>query len=238
MKRVIVDAKALCYRMFYADPQRDLVNDVRHAIEKIRARFEPCEVVLAWDGEGVNFRNDIYPEYKQGRKATPSAMKVAVVDVRRALGGVSVPHYEADDVMASFAKLATRSEPVVLVADDKDVCQCLRGEVTVLRFRDKDHRAYTQFSFFQEWGVPPNRLPDVIGLMGDSVDGIPGVPGIGKKTACGLIAACGSLEAAIDLLPVKPKLAALLAKHRDQAFLSRRLATLFDGLDVNAEVTT
>jgi len=115
VKRVIVDSKALCYRLFYADPKRDLGNNVRRSLEKLRKRCEPCELVLAWDGWGVCFRNDIYPDYKQGRKPTPSAMKAAVLSARQefardGLPQVAVDHYEADDVMASFAKQASRHD--------------------------------------------------------------------------------------------------------------------------------
>lgn len=235
----VIDGKGLAYRCFYADPARPVIDGFLGMMRKIGRRAQPKQWLVAWES-GATFRHAVYAEYKAGRRTTPQALReqMATLPAFIEQAGVKVKayaEYEADDILSSIAYCASRQRPVLLVSEDKDVLQCLCSDVRALTFSQiqDDSPPVTQFDVFRKWQVPPDRLPDVFGLMGDSVDNIPGVPGIGKKIARDLISRGGSLEGVyerLEHLAPLPKIRRALEKHRDDAFLSRRLATLATGI--------
>lgn len=185
-----------------------------------------------------SFRNDIYPEYKMNRELTPPGLKNQFKYCRRlaeAAGFYCVGHdrYEADDLIATLS-LSMRNQGFrnVIVSGDKDLAQLIRGDDVWWDFaRNRELKAP---QVVEKFGVPPEAIQDFLGLCGDAVDNIPGVPGIGPKTATVLLQEYGTVEgvydnlAAIASLKVRGSktLGVKLAEHKEKAFLSKQLATV------------
>lgn len=209
----------------------------------LRLLDDPTEAVthvaVAFDHPIESFRNEMYAGYKTGEDVDPAltAQFDAVEEAVRALGVVVWPmdRWETDDALATAAaRFADQVDQVRICSPDKDLGQCIRGRrvVTLDRLREVET---DEAGFAARWGVQPRQMPDLLGLVGDSADGIPGVAGFGEKTASTLIAAFGSIDAIPDDPAAWPKgvrraesLAATLAAARPQAALWRQLATLVE----------
>jgi 5'-3' exonuclease len=188
-----------------------------------------------------SFRNDLFSGYKTGDGVAEDllAQFPLAEEALRALGVVVWPmiEFEADDALATSAACwADAVEQVVILSPDKDLCQCVRGRriVTYDRRRDK---TYDEAAVGEKFGVPPQAIPDLLALVGDEADGIPGIPGFGMKTAAAVLRAYGSIEAipgdgARWTVNVRgsERLAATLAARRTDAALYKRLATLRTGV--------
>lgn len=207
-----------------------LLDDANEAVTHIAVAFDhPIE----------SFRNDLYAGYKTGDGVDPalSAQFGAVEDAVRALGIVVWPmdRWETDDALATAAaRFADQVDQVRICSPDKDLGQCIRGQkvVTLDRLREVET---DEAGFLARWGIKPRQMPDLLGLVGDTADGIPGVDGFGEKTAATLIATFGSIEAIPDDPAAWPKgvrradfLAGNLAGSRPAAALWKRLATLVE----------
>lgn len=185
-----------------------------------------------------SFRNEIYPEYKTNRELPPEDLKRQFQYCRRLAEAagfycVGSARYEADDLLATMAsQMRERGFRSVIVSGDKDLAQVLRGQDfwwDFARDRQLDHA-----KVIEKFGVPPTAIQDYLGLCGDAVDNIPGVPGIGPKTATALLAEYGSLEGVLDNLDKVAQLKvrgaknlpAKLKEHADIAKLSKLLATV------------
>jgi DNA polymerase-1 len=247
----VLDAMGLAYRAHYAFIARPLVNSrgeqtstlfgMANVLLKIRHEARPDHWALAWDGPGPTWRHERYPDYKAQRKPTPEALLAQLEPLEtlaQALGCpvIEIPGMEADDVMATLAARGARDGlEVVLVTGDKDMLQVVGGSVRVLAPRTRDDYEWVDPDGVRaKWGVGPEHIRDVLALMGDASDNIPGVPGIGEKTAVELMGAFGSLEELYRRLDEvkKPALRGRLEQHRDLAFLSRDLATVRADLDL------
>lgn len=253
MSRLIVlDALGLAYRAYYAFIGRPLLNSRRentsaifgfgNSAMKLRRERRPDLWALAWDGPGPTFRHDLYPDYKAHRPPMPedlASQLTPIEDLARCLGlpVIEKPGMEADDVMATLARLgAEAGHEVILVTGDKDMLQCVNERVTVLvpPSRGDEYQLMDPAGVRAKWGVGPDGIRDVLALMGDSSDNIPGVPGVGEKTAVELLARFGSLDAIYDRLEevAKPALKRKLAENKAMAYLSRELATVRADLDL------
>ncbi|MEP7028929.1 MAG: DNA polymerase I, partial [Candidatus Eisenbacteria bacterium] len=203
---------------------------------------KPDYWALAWDSELPTRRHVSYPEYKAHRPPMPEDLVrqlPQIQSVARALGlpVIEVPGTEADDVMATLTRRAVAEDmDVVLVTNDKDLQQLVTPHVTVLApgGGGKDDVWMDEAAVQAKWGVPPSGLRDVLALMGDSSDNIPGVPGVGEKTAVDLIAQFGSLDALYARLPEvkRDSLRLKLFEHRDRAFESQDLVKVDDDLPI------
>jgi 5'-3' exonuclease len=222
---------------------RDLKATVG-VVSSILALFEdPDEqathVAVAFDNPIESFRNELFAGYKTGEGMEPAlvAQMDAVEAAVRALGVVvwSMDRFEADDALATGARrFGERVEQVRIMTPDKDLGQCLRGTqvVQVDRIRRK---TIDETELRARRGVPPASIPDWLALVGDTADGIPGLPGFGEKAAAAVLARYGKLEAIpadgaawdVDVRGVA-RLCAVLAERREDALLYRRLATLID----------
>ncbi len=203
--------------------------------ERSRAKY----VGIAFDENLTqSFRNELYPAYKTNRELPPAELKQQFELCRRLAESagfycVGSDRYEADDLIATMAgQLRDHAFRNVIVSGDKDLAQVLRGQDFWWDFaRD---RQLDSSKVIDKFGVPPEAIQDYLGLCGDAVDNIPGVPGIGPKTASALLAEFGSLEAIYESLSQVGRLSirgakslpAKLADHRDQARLSKQLATV------------
>jgi 5'-3' exonuclease len=156
------------------------------------------------------------------------------------VGWVQVPEHEADDVMASIVNMLPPDTTATLVTDDKDLLQCVGQRVSVLK--PSTWRFVTVDDVISEWGVQPVQIADVLALMGDASDNVSGVPGIGKKTACSLVARWGSLQGILDNIDQVPgRAGTLIESYSEQAKKSLALVSLKNdacGLEVLTEATT
>jgi DNA polymerase-1 len=241
---LIIDGHGLAFRAFYAVPPlnapdgtpTNAILGFMNMLAKIEDEFdEPSCCAVVFDAPGPTFRHELYKEYKAQRKPAPEEFKIQVPllkDLLTFMGYpvVSEPGVEADDVIASLARAAAgRGQEAVIVSSDKDLFQALAPGVRMLRpvkgiTTLKD---YDAASFTEEFGFLPQSMPDYLALLGDASDNVPGVPGIGEKTALQLIREAGTLEQLFESLDgQKATVGKKLAAGKDSAFQSRELIRL------------
>ncbi len=202
---------------------------------KLVREEQPEYLGIAWDPPGPTFRDALFTEYKATRTAMPGDLARQIPYVRRLFEALrtpvlEVPGYEADDVLATLVDRGLSAEvEVVIVTGDKDLLQLVGPRVRVMSVigRTGEPVLYDEAKVRERWGVEPAQICDVLALMGDAIDNIPGVRGVGEKTAVKLIGQFGSVERLYENLPlVAGKLRETLAAGRKEALLSRELATL------------
>ncbi len=203
---------------------------------KLIREEQPDYLAIAWDPPGPTFRDALSAEYKATRAAMPDDLVRQLPHVRRLvealrIPGVEVPGFEADDALATLVAraLALPGVEVVVVSGDKDLLQLVGPRVRVLSVsgRTGEPVLYDEAKVRERWGVEPAQITDVLALMGDTIDNIKGVRGVGEKTAVKLIAQFGSVDRLYENLTLVPgKLRETLAAGRKDALLSRELATL------------
>ena len=236
----LMDGTAYLYRGYYANStlQRSdghptgALTVVARVLLRILRSEKPARFVFFKDGHGKNFRHELYPEYKANRTATPEGLVQQLEPVRRMVEALGL-HYEesqgceADDCIASLAKRYAGECPVVIVSGDKDLKQCLGPNVIMWDPGSREEKITTAAEVEKENGIPISLWPDLQALTGDSVDNIPGVPGIGPKTALQILKDLPGLEAIRDHFAlVSPKFQKKLDGHLEEMFLWRRLTTM------------
>ena len=250
----LLDGNSLAYRAFFALPDSMATSDGRPTnavfglasmLVKLITEFRPRQIIVAWDA-GMSGREKVYPEYKAHRPPKPDLLREqwpALVGLVEAFGytNVEVEGYEADDVIASLtAQAEDLGIDTVVVTGDRDAFQLVRDGVRVMTTTKgiTETRMYDADGVLERYGVRPDQVPDLIGLRGDSSDNIPGVPGIGEKTAAALLEQFGSLEAilgAIDEVSGK-KRKENLENHAEDARVSRELATMVTDLETGIDL--
>ena len=244
----LVDGSSYIYRAYYAirhlsSPTGHPTNAIYGFIQmllKLLKDHDPHHVAVVFDAGRVTFRTGLYPEYKANRAAMPDDLRAQVGPIRDVVRAFNIPAlelagYEADDIIGALAaRHSAAGGRVVVVTGDKDLMQIVTGRVTLLD--TMKGKASGIAEVIERFGVGPELVPDILGLAGDSSDNIPGVPGIGEKTAIKLIQEFGSLDQLLDRAgEVKGKIGEKLREFREQALLSRKLATI--ELNVPLEVT-
>jgi DNA polymerase I len=249
----LVDGHSIAYRAFYALPE-DLATtsgQVTNAaygftrmLIKLLGDHRPDGVAVAWDVGRVTFRTEAFGDYKAQRTAAPDHFKSQLPLIREVLDTLQVRQlevegYEADDVIASLTRRAVEEGwDVLLVTGDRDAFQLVGEHVKVLYTRRGiSDTVMADAGYVEErYGVRPDQYVEYAALRGDTSDNLPGVPGVGEKTASKLIAGYGSLEGVFEHLEDQtPKLRENLAAAHDQVFLNRRLMRLVDDLDLGVE---
>ena len=241
---LLVDGNSLAYRAFFALPETITTSDgfptnalygLAAMMVKVLSEEHPGRVVVAWDPAGGTFRNDLYDEYKAGRRETPDLLreqKRLFRPLMEAFGFVNaeLTGYEADDVIGTLARSAAESgERVMILTGDRDALQLVDERVTVLATGRgvTDVTRYTPEAVRERYGVGPELMVDFRGLVGDPSDNLPGVPGIGEKGAAQLIAKYGGLEEVLAHAGEQsPKRRENLTAHADDARLTARLAAI------------
>ena len=249
---MVLDAMGLAYRAYYAFISRPLRNSrgentsaifgFANSVLKVRREERPDYWALAWDGPGPTFRHERFADYKATRKPMPVDLVSQIDPIEEIAGAlglpvIELPGVEADDVMATLARRGEQAGfEVVLVTSDKDMLQLVDEQVSLLSpvGRGEDYVRVDPAAVREKWGVSPEQTRDVLALMGDSSDNVPGVPGVGEKTAVELISRFGSLEELYLRLAdvTKPALREKLAANRERAFLSRELVTVKTDCDL------
>ena len=239
----ILDGPGFLFRAYHALPFLSTSRgEPSHAVFgmstmlwKLLREDSPDYFAVAWDPPGKTFREEQFAAYKETRAPTPNDLRVQIPRVKTLFEALhvpvlEVPGFEADDVLGTVVEqVRDRPLDVVLVTSDKDMLQLVSPRVRVFSTtgRGGDRVVYDEAAVKAKWGVEPAQIPDILALMGDSIDNIPGVPGVGEKTAAKLIGQFGSVERLYENLSLVPgKLRETLAANRKQALLSRELATV------------
>ena len=238
----LIDGSSFCYRAFYAirelttskgQPTNAVYGTVM-MLKKLMEEESPEYLGVAFDLKGPTFRHERFPGYKISRPPMPEALVSQIPLIKELLNGFRVPlfekeGFEADDILATLTQKALQEGlTVYLVTGDKDMFQLLGPRVKVYRPTRDGHEVIDEAQLRQRWGVQPQQVVDVMALMGDAVDAIPGVPGIGEKTAVELVQRFGSVEGllkGLDTLSGVQRRRSI-EEHREQLELSRSLATL------------
>lgn len=205
---LIVDGHSYAYRAFYAirhlnSPTGKATNAIYGFIKmlmKMQAQLQPTHLMIVWDGGLAEERMTLLPEYKAQRAEMPSDLEQQLDHIIEFLRASSITSYcqggiEADDFIATFAKKANAiGVPVVIASADKDFMQLVSSQVSLLNPNDKSETLWTEQQVREKSGVDPAQIVDWLSLIGDHVDNIPGVTGVGLKTAADLLRQFGTLE--------------------------------------------
>ena len=247
----LVDGSTYIFRAYHALPPLTRKSDgfpvgaisgfcnmLDKLIRDEKQRNNLTHLLVVFDASGKTFRNDIYPDYKANRSSPPEDLIPQFPVIRDATNAFNVPHvellgYEADDLIASYTKAAlSKGMQVTIVSSDKDLMQLVGNGACMLD--TMKNRTINEPEVIEKFGVKPNRVIDVQSLAGDSIDNVPGVPGIGIKTAALLINEYGDLEKLIENASKikQTKRRESVIEFADQARISRELVTLKDDIEL------
>ena len=247
----LLDAYALIFRSYYAFIRNPRVTSggmntsaifgFLLTLEDLLSKQKPSHIAVVFDPPGPTFRNEIYPAYKANRDPTPEDIRIAVPYIKRLLEAfripvIEVPGYEADDVIGTLArKAAEQGYRAFMMTPDKDFAQLVTDNVVMYRPGRSGGEAevWGRNEIVREFGVPPEHITDLLGLMGDTSDNIPGAPGIGPKTACKLINEHGAVESLLEnTSALQGRQKEIIEQNREQILLSKQLATIEQNVPV------
>jgi len=251
----VIDGHALCYRAYFAFIRSPLVNSrgqntsaifgFARMLLKLIQDQNPDYLVVAFDPPRKSFRFGLYPQYKANREKMPDELRSQIEEIKHMLSVLGIKRleeadYEADDVLGTIAeKYASKQLEVVLVTGDKDAYQLVGRNVSIYA----NKKGITEFEIYDEkavkekLGLSPQQVIDYMALTGDTSDNIPGVRGVGEKTAQRLISDYGSLDNIYaHLAEIKGKLKETLKENREMAYLSRDLVTIRTKLPVEIDL--
>ena len=253
---ILVDGSSYLYRAFHALPPltnskglpTGAVKGVVNMMRRLQKDYPNSTTAVIFDAKGKTFRDEIYSEYKANRPPMPDELRSQIEPIHniiRAMGMplISVEGVEADDVIGTYAVQATeKQQPVIISTGDKDIAQLVNQHISLVNtmtdtFLDRE-------GVIDKFGIPPELIIDYLALLGDKSDNIPGVPGVGEKTALGLLQGLGGLESIYERLDEvaglsfrgAKTLASKLEEHKDLAFLSYTLATIKTDVVVDLSV--
>ena len=249
-KIILLDGNSLSYRAFYAMPAlqnksglyTNSIYGFTLMLERMLEDIKPKYALVAFDKGKQTFRHKTYKDYKGTRDKTPSELVEQFGYVRELLDSYGIKYeehfdYEADDIIGSYAKLAEKAGlEVIIISGDKDLTQLASDNITIYYTRrgvtEVDH--YTPEFINEKYGLSPEQIIDMKGLMGDKSDNIPGIAGIGEKTAIKLLAEYKTVENVLDNIDniSGKKLKERLAEGKEDALLSKELATIFTEVPV------
>jgi len=255
---LLLDGHSLAYRAFFALPTSlvtstgqitNAVYGFTSMLIKLLTEQRTDRIGVAFDLGAPTIRLAQYAEYKAGRAATPAEFSSQLGLLREVLDTLrvpvfQVPDHEADDVIATLARRSVeKGLRTFVVTADRDMLQLVDDHVSVLFNRKgiSDVTLYDTDAVVERFGIPPEKLPDLVALKGDPSDNLPGVPGVGDKTASALVQQFGSVEAMYERLDEIPqklrKLVPKLQEAKEQVLRNKRLATLVDDLDLGVDPT-
>ena len=253
---ILVDGNNLLFRSYYATayngnfmknskgfPTNGLFGFV-NMINKIIDEEKPTHIIVAFD-KGKTFRHDKYESYKAGRIAMPDELKVQFPVAKELLTNMGITYYEidnyeADDIIGTFASFCEENPMFTgtIISSDKDLLQLISSTVNIKLLKSKDYVRYDLASFRADWGIEPINIIDLKALMGDSSDNIPGVKGIGEKTALKLLQEYKTLDGIYSNIDsISGKTREKLVEDKDNAYMSYDIATIYREvpMDINID---
>lgn len=243
-KLIVIDGNSVANRAFYALPllsnsqgiHTNAVYGFTTMLLKLIEEEKPTHFLVAFDAGKITFRHKEYKEYKGGRAKTPPELSEQFPLLKQLLEAFSIKQfelegYEADDIIGTITKMADeRKQSVLVVTGDKDMLQLASDYVTIALTRKgiSEMEKYDPQAIEEKYGLKPKQIIDLKGLMGDSSDNIPGIPGVGEKTGLKLLHAYDSVEGVLEHVEeLKGKMKEKIASHADDALMSKELATIF-----------
>ena len=253
---ILVDGSSYLYRAFHALPPltasngqpTGAVRGVVSMLRKMQADFKDSDIVVVFDAKGKTFRDEMFAEYKSHRPPMPDDLRAQIEPVHQCIQAMGLPMIvhpgvEADDVIGTLAVQAeAKGESVIISTGDKDMAQLVSERVTLMN--TMSNTVYDRDGVVEKFGVPPERIIDYLAIIGDTSDNIPGVPGVGPKSAVPMLQEIGGLDAiyadpeAIRELEFRgaKKMPEKMLEHKDQAYLSYKLATIKLDVELDAEI--
>jgi DNA polymerase-1 len=253
---VLVDGSSYVYRAYHALPPlttsqgmaTGAVKGVINMLRRLQKDYPDSAVVVVFDAKGKTFRDDIYPQYKAHRPPMPDDLREQIEPIHAIVRAMGLPFLcvegvEADDVIGTLAAtVGTASQHVVISTGDKDMAQLVNAQVTLVN--TMTDTVMDPAGVLEKFGIPPELIIDYLALMGDKVDNIPGVAGVGEKTALGLLQGLGSLDEIYNNLDQVAELSFRgaktmgdkLAAEKDSAYLSYTLATIKTDVELALKV--
>ena len=253
---ILVDGSSYLYRAYHALPPltnskgvpTGAVKGVINMMRRLLKDYPESTVVVVFDAKGKTFRDDIYSDYKAQRPPMPDDLRVQIEPIHNIIKAMGLPMLiidgvEADDVIGTLAVQATAAEqPVIISTGDKDIAQLVNEHITLIN--TMNNSTLDREGVIEKFGIPPELIIDYLALLGDKSDNIPGVPGVGEKTALGLLQGIGGLDdiyARLDEVSglafrgaktMSPK----LEEHRELAYLSYLLATIKTDVEMPLQI--
>lgn len=256
MKKIIlIDGNNLMFRSYYAtayngnfmknskDFPTNALFGFTNMINKIINEEKPTYILVAFD-KGKTFRHEEYQDYKGGRTETPDELKKQFPVAKNLLTAMGIKYYEidnyeADDIIGTFAKFCDDEPDFIgtIVSSDKDLLQLISSDVDIKLLKSHDYIRYNETSFEAEYGIKPINIIDLKALMGDSSDNIPGVKGVGEKTALKLLQDYKTLDGIYENIDsIKGKLKEKLENDKENAYKSYHLATIVKDVPLNINI--
>ena len=256
MKKVIlIDGNNLLFRSYYATayrgpilrnskgfPTNGLYGFI-NMLNKIISEENPSYMMIAFD-KGKTFRHEKYEGYKDGRRETPDELKMQFPVAKKIAKAMGIPcfeidNYEADDIIGTFAKEVDENEDFIstIISSDKDLLQLISKDNEVKLLKTNDYIRMDEKTFVETYGFTPDKMIDLKGLMGDASDNIPGVKGIGEKTAIKLLQDYGTIENLYDHIEeIKGKTKEKLVEGKESAFFSKEIATIYKDVPIDKDL--
>ena len=253
---ILVDGSSYLYRAFHALPPltnskgvpTGAVKGVINMMRRLQKDYPQSTLVVVFDAKGKTFRDDIYSDYKAHRPPMPDDLRVQIKPIHNIIQAMGLPMLiidgvEADDVIGTLAVQATAAEqPVVISTGDKDIAQLVNEHITLIN--TMNNSTLDRAGVIEKFGIPPELIIDYLALLGDKSDNIPGVPGVGEKTALGLLQGIGGLDDIYGRLDEVAGLAFRGAKtmspkleeHKELAYLSYLLATIKTDVEMPLQI--
>ena len=252
----IIDGYATLYRAHYALIKNPLTTTAgletsavfgfANQVFQLLEEEKPDYIVAAFDSKGKNFRHELYEQYKANRSVMPDEIQLQLPYLWELLDGMNIPvlrkeGVEADDIIGTVAKMCEKDDlQCNIVSGDKDFMQLINDKTLLYapQARRKEKEIFDKDKVVEKWGVGPEHIIDLLGLMGDSSDNVPGVQGVGPVTAKKLILEFGSIENIYDNIDQIPneKLKEKLLADKDNALLSKKLVTILLDVPVDASI--
>jgi DNA polymerase-1 len=253
---ILVDGSSYLYRAYHALPPltnskgvpTGAVKGVINMMRRLQKDYPQSTLVVVFDAKGKTFRDDIYADYKAHRPPMPDDLRVQIEPIHNIIKAMGLPMLiidgvEADDVIGTLAVQATAAEqPVVISTGDKDIAQLVNEHITMIN--TMNNSMLDRAGVIEKFGIPPELIIDYLALLGDKSDNIPGVPGVGEKTALGLLQGIGGLD---DIYARLDEVAGLafrgaktmspkLEEHKELAYLSYLLATIKTDVEMPLQI--
>ncbi|CAG7644861.1 DNA polymerase I [Paenibacillus solanacearum] len=250
-KLILIDGNSIAYRAFFALPllsnskglHTNAVFGFTTMLLKLLEEQQPTHFLVAFDAGKATFRHKGYSEYKGGREKTPPELSEQFPVLRELLGSFGIRHfeldgYEADDIIGTLTRIADEKGgiDVTVVTGDKDMLQLASDRVHIALTRKgiSEIELFDPAYIHEKYGIKPKQIIDLKGLMGDASDNIPGIPGVGEKTALKLLHEYGSVEQVLEnAAQIKGKMGEKVSAHADDARMSKELATIYREVPVD-----
>ena len=254
---ILIDAFAFIYRAFHALPDlrtkdnrpTGAVRGIINMVEKLSKDYQNSAIIMVYDPPGKTFRDEIFAQYKAQRPPMPDDLRQQLQPIKDCVEALGIPSiliegFEADDIIGSIAKQYCDTYQIIIASGDKDMAQLVANNI--LQYNPLSNKTFGTTEVIEKFGVTPKQIIDYLAIVGDSADNIPGITGVGEKTAVPLLKAFVTVEGVYENLDQicnlsfrgAKTLAAKIEQYKEQAMLSKTLATIKTDIFLNVDIAT